>query len=106
MEKLNNYIEKNQNKFVEYSKGRQLIDDITIASPKESIKNMPKFDPDASVTELYLTIPSWISSITRTQKNSDLSIISDNARSTVIQELKILIQEADRLLLQLEAQHE
>lgn len=106
LEKLNNYIEKNQNKFVEYSKGRQLIDDITIASTKESIKNMPKFDPDASVTELYLTIPSWISSINRTQKNSDLSIISDNARSTVIQELKILIQEANKLLLQLEAQYE
>lgn len=67
---------------------------------------MPKFDPDASVTELYLTIPSWISSINRTQKNSDLSIISDNARSAVIQELKILIQEADKLLLQLEAQYE
>ena len=44
--------------------------------PSEStaeIKQMPIFDPDAEISSLTLTIPSWISSITRAFKATDLS---------------------------------
>lgn len=45
-----------------------------------AIKTMPDFDPDAEITGLTLTIPSWTSSIKRTRSNSDLRSISLNAR--------------------------
>jgi len=46
-----------------------------------SVKDMPVFDPDAEVTGLTLTIPSWISSIERVRVRSNLNIISDQART-------------------------
>ena len=41
---------------------------------------MPDYDPDAEVTGLTLTIPSWATSISRTCSNTDLSSISLKAR--------------------------
>lgn len=41
---------------------------------------MPDYDPDAEVTGLTLTIPSWATSISRTRSNTDLSSISLKAR--------------------------
>jgi hypothetical protein len=42
---------------------------------------MPTYDPDASITGLTLTIPSWISSITKTIQSTDLSEISIQAKA-------------------------
>ena len=44
------------------------------------IKSMPAFDPDAGLTELILTMPSWKSSILRVKEKSDLSIASPEAK--------------------------
>lgn len=50
-------------------------------TPLPAIKNMPAFDPDAEITGLTLTIPSWISSIDRIINKTDLTIITPQARS-------------------------
>lgn len=63
-----------------------------------SIKDMPTFDPDAEVTELTLTIPTWNSSIKRTQTNADLSIISQTAREKLKSALQSLRDEVDIML--------
>ena len=45
---------------------------------------MPAFDPDAEISSLTLTIPSWSSSIERTRSRADLSIVSTDARNRLI----------------------
>lgn len=55
--------------------------------PAGSIKEMPAFDPDAAVASLSLTIPSWIGSIQRTEKNTEFSQISEQARGRLLYEL-------------------
>jgi hypothetical protein len=60
---------------------------------------MPEFDPDASITELTLTIPHWVGSIQRTQSHTDFSIISDGARKKLIEALTNLEEIAFELLI-------
>lgn len=43
------------------------------------IKKMPKYDPDAEISSLSLTIPTWVSSIKRTASITDLSKASTGA---------------------------
>ena len=43
------------------------------------VKDMPEFDPDAEVTGLTLTIPSWAGSIERIAR-TNLGIVSETAR--------------------------
>ena len=64
-----------------------------------NIKDMPEFDPDASITELTLTIPHWVGSIQRTQSHTDFSIISDGARKKLIEALTNLEEIAFELLI-------
>ena len=106
LKKLNAYLEKNRNSFVEYSKGRKIMDEVAFNSPADNIKKMPKFDPDASVTELYLTIPSWISSIKRTRDNTDFSIITESAKGKLTREIGLLISASKEILIILEADDE
>lgn len=106
LEKLNDYLEKNRNSFVEYSKGRKIMDEVASDSTTDNIKKMPKFDPDASITELYLTIPSWISSIRRTRDNTDFSIITESARGKLTREIGLLIGASKEILIILEADDE
>lgn len=49
------------------------------SSTAPEIKNMPKYDPDAEVSSLSLTIPTWISSIKRTQSIADFNRASTKA---------------------------
>lgn len=85
--RLNECLSKNTSGFVEYRKGRQIMKNATTPL-KESVKDMPKYDPDAPVAELYLTIPSWISSVNRTKNNADFSKISNEARDRLKSVLK------------------
>lgn len=48
--------------------------------PQAEIKIMPKFDPDAEISSLSLTIPSWISSIERVKKVSGVTGSTVGAR--------------------------
>lgn len=58
--------------------------------PSGSIKNMPAYDPDAEISSLALTIPSWVSSIDRTRSTANLSIVSSNAREKLEKQLAVL----------------
>ena len=82
------------------------MDEVASDSSTDNIKKMPKFDPDASITELYLTIPSWISSIRRTRDNTDFSIITDNAKGKLTHEIGLLIGASKEILIILEADDE
>ena len=54
------------------------------------IKQMPAYDPDAELSSLTLTIPSWVSSITRAFNASDLSLITPSASSKLHKQLTSL----------------
>ncbi len=95
-------LEINQQPLVRFSKAREEISQsIAVEGPltvdtAHSVKNMPSFDPDAELTGLTLTIPSWASSIQRTRKNADLTIASEQARRKLqitLNELQIEIDE-------------
>lgn len=51
------------------------------------IKQMPKYDPDARIMSLSLTIPSWISSIRRAYLNTDFMCVSLNTKEKIKKEL-------------------
>lgn len=63
-----------------------------------SVKDMPKYDPDAEITGLTLTIPSWASSIDRTRSNTNLDVVSDIARNKLIDALNKLQDKVSEML--------
>lgn len=72
--------------FIRYSESRKDFTDEPAQKPGPKppelpvIKTMPTFDPDAEVTGLTLTIPSWTSSIDRTKAAADLRTVSPSAK--------------------------
>ena len=65
------------------------------AAQPQSIKEMPKHDPDSAVNSLCLTVPSWRYSINRVRENRDYPfMVSDDAKAklrTELLELKHLV---------------
>lgn len=51
------------------------------------IKHVPKYDPDAEISSLILTIPSWISSITRTMNASSFTEATSDAKAKLDSQL-------------------
>lgn len=68
------------------------------AIPAGSVKDMPAYDPDAEISSLALTIPSWVSSIDRTRSSANLTEISNNARCKLEKELLGLKEIIDTML--------
>lgn len=69
--------------YVPYGVARTQLGQVIPETPVQlqtAIKNTPDFDPDAEITGLTLTIPSWACSISRTRSNTDLTCISLKAR--------------------------
>lgn len=64
-----------------------------------SVKDMPSFDPDAEVTGLTLTIPSWSGSIDRTISGTDLSIVSAEAKARLASALLSLQEKTAKMLM-------
>ena len=63
------------------------ISPVTVAQP-QSIKEMPKHDPDSAVNSLSLTVPSWRYSINRVRENRDYPfMVSDDAKAKLRSEL-------------------
>lgn len=54
------------------------------------IKEIPEYDPDAELSSLTLTIPSWISSIERAKNTAELPNTSDLARRKLSEQLTFL----------------
>jgi len=63
-----------------------------------TIKDTPTYDPDAPVSSLSYTIPSWVSAIEKVFMNIDLSAISIKARYKLRKELVILADTAGVLI--------
>ena len=73
--------------------------------PKAEIKNMPKYDPDAELQSLILTIPTWKCSIERVRTVADFGNASRQAKvnllarlsslSDTVQQLSAYIKEKD-----------
>ena len=63
----------------------------------QTIKDMPEYDPDAEISSLALTIPSWISTINRVCDTTDISATTGTARVRLINALIQLKYAADIL---------
>lgn len=102
--RVNRKIDRNPAPFIQYKKTRTVINNGRRESeiPDEpqgpSVKDMPAFDPDAEISSLALTIPSWLSSIDRTRNTANLSIVSSNARNRLIGALHNLQDKVDEML--------
>lgn len=72
--------------------------------PAGSVKDMPAYDPDAEISSLALTIPSWVSSIDRTRSIANLSKISCNARCKLEKELLNLKETIDTMLIDIKGE--
>ena len=59
---------------------------------------MPAFDPDAEVNGLALTIPTWISFISRTREKVDLDVVSVAARRKLEEVLQDLMENIGAIL--------
>lgn len=85
---------RKQTELISFSGSRKLLskanaekntDNTSAKAP--SIKDMPQYDPDSEVASLALTIPSWISSMKRVSNVSDMSKVSDGAKTKLRNEL-------------------
>ena len=74
------------------------LQSIPVATPAFSIKDMPAYDPDAEISSLALTIPSWASSIRRVTNTVDVSTTSPEARKKLRQALNDLKLTSDEIL--------
>jgi len=100
LKKVNRHLNRSKNPYFQYNQSRTVLsNNIPSESlPPPKIKEMPAFDPDAEVTELTLTIPTWCSSIKRTQNNANLSIISQKAREKLTAVLLALNETVSEML--------
>lgn len=80
-------IEETQQPFIRYKSTRREVQKVSEPTPmretaqQPSVKDMPAFDPDAEITGLTLTIPSWSSSIDRTKQNANFALASIRAKN-------------------------
>jgi len=77
-------LQKTRTRHLSYRRLRELLSADASSTPHSattvaSIKDMPAFDPDAEITGLTLTVPSWTSSIARICTKTNLNIVSDSA---------------------------
>lgn len=100
LKKVNRHLNRSKNPYFQYNQSRTVLSNNIPSEPPPppKIKEMPAFDPDAEVTELTLTIPTWCSSIKRTQNNANLSIISQKAREKLTAALLALNETVSEML--------
>lgn len=104
IQKVERRIEKLKRPYVQYNKTRREIQFTSEQAvcpertPAVTVKDMPAFDPDAEITGLTLTIPSWAGSIERAREKSDFTIISSDAREKLIAALESLSLRVEEML--------
>lgn len=62
----------------------------TIPSSVGAIKNMPQYDPDAEISSLSYTIPTWVSTMQRVGVVADIGKVSPAAKARLRKELIVL----------------
>lgn len=92
---LSNY----DNNFVSYSNTRKII---PAKKEKITVKDMPAYDPDAEISSLALTVPSWISSIERTLAVTNFQKTTQKANTKLKDELKELEYTVNAMLIAIE----
>lgn len=95
-------IETRQEVAARYKGPRAALQQFAESKPGATIKDMPDFDPDAEAIGLALTIPSWVSSIDRCETNSNLEVVSHQAKEKLTIALSNLIEQAKFLLMKME----
>lgn len=104
VQKLSTKIGHGATPFIRYSESRKDFSDEPAMKPGPKppeipvIKIMPAFDPDAEVTRLTLTIPSWTSSIERTRVTADLSTVSLSAKDQLESALELLQSKVQEMI--------
>jgi len=106
LRKVNTRVERNKQAFLQYSETKDLLEHdmprpVLPTTPAPSIKDMPEFDPDSTLVELSLTIPTWISSIKRMENNTNMEIVSDIAKGKLEDALLNLYSEVEKMLIKL-----
>jgi len=103
--KLSTQMAKSPQAYMKYSHTREKIKpraetviSNTTTTPLPAIKKMPEYDPDAEVSGLMLTIPSWTGSIDRTCAAADFGKISAKARENLIKALNDLQMKISKIL--------
>jgi len=99
VDSIKNQLRNSDDNFVSYSSTRRMI---PAKKEKITVKDMPAYDPDAEISSLALTIPSWIGSINRTLSFADFNKTSGKAREKLQNELKQLKYTIDVMLLAVE----
>lgn len=107
LRRINRKIDRNPAQFMQYKATRPPVPGKyeTIANDAPtgpSVKDMPEFDPDAEISSLTLTIPSWKSSIERAKNTADLTIVSPQAKGNLVQALLELRKTIADLLSEME----
>ncbi len=62
------------------------------------IKNMPKYDPDMEISGLALTIPTWMGSIARAERKTDMNLATDHAKRKLAVSLMQLEEQIQKTL--------
>ena len=62
------------------------------------IKVTPKHDPDAEITGLTLTVPSWVSSIERARNHANMNAVSMDAKDRLEAVLLSLQEKVSEML--------
>jgi len=101
IDNVKNQINNTTNNFVTYSDARKII---PVKREKVTVKNMPDYDPDAEISSLALTMPSWVKSIGRVLSTANFNKTSNKARTKLQNELKNLEYTVNIMLLALKEQ--
>ena len=73
--------------FSEFIKTTYDIVSTCLLYTSNSVKTMPAYDPDAEVSSLIFTIPSWVNSINRVSQMPKLIEVSPTAKTRLKEEL-------------------
>lgn len=71
---------------------------IPLPSNYGAIKEMPSYNPDAEIKSLCLTLPSWVSSVTRIIESESTSKASTKAKGELVTELIGLNDSVEKLI--------
>ena len=110
IKKVGRRMEQSKQPFVQYNRARQEIQytkgqtGFAESPSTPSVKDMPAFDPDAEITALTLTIPSWASSIKHTQTNTDFDSVSGYAKDKLADTLIFLQHTISKMLSEIKAE--
>lgn len=104
IDKIESQMTGSNKAYIKYSEARDEIGSGKKAGlkvetiPEVTVKQMPEYDPDAELASLSFTVPSWVSSMERVIRITDLSKCSNQAKSKALDTLLNLKETADQLL--------